>query len=130
MKQFMRYILVFAFSIGLTGCASHGNSGVYNRDTKDTYSLQVGGAVKDPEYTFQRGSYEICKSKNKSGVEILEKSWKSYGQGSWIEGRIKCTGPADSYLESKFKDNSDQYSEEPSSVGGFEKEFSLAPLNP
>lgn len=125
MNCLMEKAILITATFILTGC-SHGNSGFYSRETKDTYRMQVGGAVEDPDYTFQRGAYEICKLNNESGIEILKKDWKTGEMNtSWIEAWFKCTGIPDDYLKSKFNDLKDQYIEMPSPIAGFEKKFIL-----
>lgn len=89
--------------------------------------MQVGGAVKDPKYTFQRGAYELCKKNHKAGGhEVIKKDWK-YGEmgSSWIEGRIKCTGKRDDFLSNKFKGRKGSFSEQESPLQSFDIKYSL-----
>ena len=54
----------------------------------------MGGAVEQPEWSFYRGAYEICKRDHQSGFEVKSKEWKSYGGvGSGIEGPVQLTRP-------------------------------------
>ena len=109
------------------GCASgYGNGSYYNQETRDTYSMMVGGSVADPEYTFQRGAFEICKANGFSGVEVLKKEWKKGGYAStWIDGRVRCDGKTDPTLQDKFKNRSEIFVENTADIHDYQKEFHL-----
>lgn len=119
-------IIISLMSLFLTSCA-HKNGGYYSRENQDTYRLMIGGAVENPEYSFQRGAYEICKNGHDfGGFSILEKKWNVYeGGGSAINGRILCTGKDDSFLSAKFEKDKTKYQETDFDLLGYEKEFQL-----
>lgn len=122
MKAFNLFLIFIVF----TGCA-HKNGGFYNRDTSNTYSVHVGGAIPDPKYTLQRGAYEICKKNHgQGGYELLKNDWE-YGEsgGSAIKARFKCTGKNDKFLEGKFLNEKSVFTEFESPLGGFEKKYEI-----
>ena len=123
---YMKISFLLLLLVSLSGCA-HKNGGFYNRDNKDTYTIQVGGAVPNPKYSFQRGVYEICKKNHgEGGHELLKNDQKSGDMGaSWIEGRFKCTEKKDKYLDDKFQNDDHSFKELESPVNEFEKKYEI-----
>src|SRR5690242_921501 len=117
--------LIASLILLLTGCASmglHPRGGFYSRETNDTYAVFVGGAVEDEEFSFLRGSYELCQRDHKSGFKILQRSSDEYGS---VDARIQCIGPIDPYLKEQYKNRPMEFRDEPSSVERFQKEYLL-----
>ena len=109
----------------LVSCA-HGNFGYYNRDTNNTYSLRVGGAVENPKYTLRKGAYELCKKNHRyGGFKLLQNERKSGGMGSWTDARVRCTGKKDSFLEKNYSQDKGTFIEYESNSDEFEKKYEI-----
>ncbi len=82
----------------LFGCA-HSPGGFLVQRTQNSYSIFVGGAVKDKENSFFAGAYNICLDKHQSGFKVQSRTSDQYGS---IDATVVCEGNPDKFLASKY----------------------------
>ncbi|RYZ92726.1 MAG: hypothetical protein EOP06_03400 [Proteobacteria bacterium] len=118
--------IVTCFSLGfvalLSACSTPAG-GNYVKRTSDTYDFQVGAARGggNPDESFYRGAYEICKREKTSGFQVISKQFVS----RQLLATVKCAGPIDKDLVAKYGDGPKVLEVSPSPVfsGGYEYTF-------
>jgi hypothetical protein len=88
------------FLVSTLSACSTPAGGNYVKRTSDTYEFQVGAARGggNPDDSFYRGAYEICKREKSSGFQVISKQWAH----QQIMATVKCTGPIDADLTAKY----------------------------